>query len=380
MTYNQGGWQPQPGQRQAWPQQPGGWPPPPGAGGWPQQQRPAAWPQQGPWQAPSTPYPPPATPYGPAYGTPTAPPPKRRSPLGVVLLAVVGVIVLLGIGVAFLGQSTPGVASGPAYQNESYTPPPADLNPPALPVPNTVSEAQQLLTNNALYGQSVPRPIRCDVPDINLTTADNATLKKHMEDVMACLMREWVVPVEAAGYQMPRPSVTVYETPITTKCGKLPMPNAVYCGADQQVYYAKNLPTVVPAAIRNSRFVVESIMAHEFGHAIQARTAILVSAMYFEKNASSDAAANEMSRRIELQADCFAGLFLGSVSQSAGMDQQELNNVLALFEAIGDDKLSGKADGNHGSAASRRYWGEMGLASTKVGACNTFSAEPSVVR
>ncbi len=379
VTYNQGGWQPQQGQRQSWPQQ-GGWPA--GGPGW-QQQRPQAWPQQpGGWPQPGAFPPPQGAPYGPPRSQPPPLPPtaRKRSPLAVILLAFAGVVVLLGVGVALLGRGGSSVAGGPAYQNESYTPPPADLNPPALPVPETVSQAKELLTNNKLYAQTAPRPIRCDVPEINLMTADNATLKKHMEDVMACLMREWIVPVEKAGYQLPRPSVTVYDTPITTKCGKLPMPNAVYCGADQQVYYAKNLPTVVPASIRNSRFVVETIMAHEFGHAIQARTAILISATYFEKNASSTAAANELSRRTELQADCFAGIFLGSVSQSAGMDQQELNNALALFEAIGDDKLSGKDEGGHGSSASRRYWGEMGLASTQIGACNTYVAEPSAVR
>ena len=75
-------------------------------------------------------------------------------------------------------------------------------------------------------------------------------------------------------------------------------------------------------------------------------------------------------------------MFLRAVAQSAGMSQQELTNVIALFEAIGDDRLSGKADidGGHGLAQSRRYWGEMGLASTEIRACNTYVADAGTVR
>jgi predicted metalloprotease len=311
-------------------------------------------------------------------------PPARKSRIGTVLLAVVGVVVLLGLGMALLGSlGAPGeTAGGISYENESYSPPPADLNPPALPIPDDEEAAKLVLTNNKLYGQKLPQPIRCDIPAIDLMNASNQALKTHMEDVVACLMRAWIVPMEAAGYQLPRPSVTVYETPITTKCGKLPLPNAVYCGADQQIYYSKNLPTIVPPELRNSRFVVESVVAHEFGHALQARTAILISSLYFEKNATSKQVANELSRRTELQADCFDGMFLRSVSQSAGMKQAELDAILQLFEVIGDDALSGKPniDGNHGLSASRRYWGEMGLASTAISACNTYTAAASTVR
>ena len=301
-----------------------------------------------------------------------------------MLLGIIGVVVLLGIGSVVLGALSPagGGASGPAYQNESYTPPPPDVNPPPLPVPDDEAAAKLAMTNNKLYDQKVPQPIRCDVPEIDVVNADNATLKRHMEDVVGCLMRTWIVPMEAAGFKMPRPSVTIYETPITTKCGKLPLPNAVYCGADQQVYYSKNLPTIVPTQLRGSRFVVESVVAHASGHASQARTAILISSLYFEKNAPSKAASNDLSRRTELQADCFDGMFLRAVAQSAGMSQQELTNVIALFEAIGDDRLSGKADidGGHGLAQSRRYWGEMGLASTAIRACNTYGADAGTVR
>lgn len=271
-------------------------------------------------------------------------------------------------------------ASG-SYQNDSYVPPAQDLNPPPLPEPETYDEATQLLQANPLYQQSVPRPVRCEMTEINVETASDAELQSHLNDMMACLMRVWEPPLKAAGFQAVRPSVTVYSRSVSTKCGKLPMNNAVYCGADQQVYYANDLWEVVPRSLRSSRFITESVVAHEFGHAVQARTAILISeAAWAEKSSKSKSL--EFSRRLEVQADCMAGMFLGSIAQSTQMNQAELDNVPKLFRSFGDDVATGRADyiGNHGSGANRSAWASKGLANTQVGTCNSFSAPSSTVR
>lgn len=275
-----------------------------------------------------------------------------------------------------------GGGAGGGYVNEDYQAPPPDMNPPALPKVTTVEQATDLLTNNPLYQQAVPGPTRCDIQVINLTTASDAQLTAHMNDLMVCLMRVWEGPVRDAGFQMPRPPVSVYSAPITTACGKTGTKNAFYCPADQRIYYARDLPTVIPPAIRDSRFVIEMVVAHEFGHAIQARTGILVSSNALGEMTGTKAGANLYSRRTEVQADCFAGLFLRSVSQSAGMTQAELANISALARSIGDDTLSGKPsiDGNHGLAQSRQYWTELGLASTHARVANTFTAPENLVR
>ncbi|GEM_PF-573379 len=278
-------------------------------------------------------------------------------------------------------SANPSATGSISYQNDAYVPPAADQNPPGLPEPETYTEATQLLTDNPLYAQSVPRPVRCEMRAINLEQASNAELEAHLNDMMACLMRVWAPPVEAAGFQAVRPSVTVYSSAISTKCGKLPMNNAVYCGSDQQVYYADDLYQVVPASLRSSRFITEAVVAHEFGHAVQARTAILISeAAWAEKSNKSKAL--EYSRRLEVQADCMAGMFLGSIAQSTQMTDAELANVPKLFRSFGDDVATGQADyvGNHGRGANRAAWATKGLANTSVGACNTFSAPSSSVR
>ena len=72
--------------------------------------------------------------------------------------------------------------------------------------------------------------------------------------------------MEAAGFQLPRPPATTYTKPIQTACGALDKVNASYCGADQRIYYSAELPNVFPPEVRNTPFLMEMIIAHEFGH------------------------------------------------------------------------------------------------------------------
>jgi len=58
-----------------------------------------------------------------------------------------------------------------AYQNDDYQVPPPDSNPPPIPLPQTYEEADQLITKNAFYRETVPTPVRCNSEPINVTTA-----------------------------------------------------------------------------------------------------------------------------------------------------------------------------------------------------------------
>jgi predicted metalloprotease len=316
------------------------------------------------------------------FGYPTGLLPRPRGGGGRVILAIVGVVIVLGLGIAVINALSGGTGSAGGYVNESYTPPAPDLNPPALPTVKTVAEATDTVTNDAIYGQTVPGPTLCQVNAINLTTASSPELETYMTKLVGCLMTVWNDPVTQAGYQLPRPPVIIFSSAITTGCGKLETQNAVYCGADQKIYYATDLPSILPPDLQNARFVVEMIIAHEFGHAIQARTGILISFNGLESTATTTSEKNDWSRRGEMQADCLSGLFIRSVSKSAGLTQQDLTNIAATARAVGDDTLSGQAniDGNHGLAADRQYWIQLGMASTKVSACNTFVAPADSVR
>jgi predicted metalloprotease len=314
--------------------------------------------------------------YAPAPPTPQ--PPRPRSPLRLVLLALAAVTVL-AMGGLILAVALSGT-SDVAYQNDDYKVPPPDTNPPPIPQAKTVGEAREVLTKNPIYAQTTPIPVRCNSQPINVGTADDDQLKGHFEGLMECLVRVWQPPVTGAGFQIVRPTVTIYGSSMTTKCGTSEV-NAFYCSADQQIYYSNQLHRFVDI-VAEEKWAADVVMAHEFGHALQGRTGILFSSHALGQMSGDEQINLEFSRRLETQADCFSGMFIRSVSQSLGVQQSDLQGIEETYVAVGDDTLSGKPDviGNHGRGESRRYWGLTGLGTSDVGQCNTFIARSDQVR
>lgn len=302
------------------------------------------------------------------------------------LLMAIGVIILGMVLFSLLSagsqlQDLPANAPVAEYQNEDYRVPPVDNNPPELPMPQTYGEATDWLLNNPIYGSEISVPVRCDATPIDLRNASRAELETHFNELTGCLMRVFAPALEDAGYQAVRPSVTIYSSEVQTRCGTMPRQNAAYCAADQQVYYAADLPDIVPTQLQDVNYVVESVIAHEFGHSIQARSGVLISEAAWEQN-SSEPVANELSRRLEVQADCWAGQFINSVGLSVGVDADGVQRLSQLFYSIGDDQMTGdpNVEGNHGHGDSRRNWFLDGTTSTQMGTCNAFAASEDRVR
>lgn len=268
------------------------------------------------------------------------------------------------------------------YQNEGYTPPAPDQNPPPVPGPRNLDAAGRLVAGNPVYSEQIPVPTNCAMPRLDTNSASAAQKQAHFNQLMGCLMTVFAVPVEGAGFQMPRPPVTVYSRPIKTACGDFSEVNAAYCSGDQRIYYANSLLGSFPPAVGSAEYAAEMILAHEFGHAVQARTAILISEKYLEDAASSEAKAMEWSRRTEVQADCLAGQFVRSVAQSQQLDGADQAALTEFTRNLGDDVLSGRRGyaGGHGTGAARSAWFTQGLGSDSIGVCNSFSAPSDQVR
>ena len=315
----------------------------------------------------------------PHYGAPPGMPgPRRRNPFRALLLAVMAVTLIAIAGFVVAGALAD--TSEVAYQNDDYSVPPPDKNPPPIPIPDTYEQAESIVTNSPFYRQTVPVPVRCDTQPINVETASDAQLKSHFEGMMECLVRVWQPPVEQAGLIIVRPTVTIYGDKMTTKCGTSGV-NAFYCAADQQVYYSNRLPDAV-AIVKRDKWAADVVIAHEFGHALQGRTGILVSAKALGQNTGNEAEDLRYTRRLETQADCFSGMFLRSTAQSLGIKQTDVEGIENTYRAIGDDTLSGDPSvvGNHGLSRSRLFWGQTGIGNSAVGKCNTFIAPASQVR
>ena len=315
-------------------------------------------------------FPAPSQPFGPG-------PARRRSPARVLLLAVIAMALLAIAGLVLASRF-----AGPtevAYANDDYQVPPPEANPPPIPIPETTNQLTEWMEANPVYGQAMPAPVRCNSQTIDVQTATATELKDHFDGLMECLVRAWQPPVTNAGFLITRPTITIYGDSITTKCGDSGI-NAFYCSGDQQLYYSTQLPVAFPQL--KGRWAADVVMAHEYGHLIQGRTGLFAAGIIASQQAGSTEAGLIFRRRLETQADCLSATFLRSVSVSLNIQQQDIDEILSSYSAVGDDVLTGKPDinGDHGLARSRHYWGNVGLASGEIGRCNTFTADDTLVR
>ncbi|WP_374544905.1 neutral zinc metallopeptidase [Rhodoblastus sp.] len=155
-----------------------------------------------------------------------------------------------------------------------------------------------------------------------------------------------------------------------------------YCPLDGKIY----LDTSFFRDMKNKfggggDFAYAYVISHEMGHHIQDLLGILPKAQAAQQNASSQAKANAISVRIELQADCFAGVWAANANQKwQVIEPGDVEKAIATAQAIGDDRLQQASRGRivpdsftHGSSAQRVQWLETGLKSGKVSDCNTFA-------
>lgn len=272
------------------------------------------------------------------------------------------------------------------YKNESYTVPSAESDAPSIPVPEYESEIATWLENNTLYDQQLASPVRCDLDPVPAGLDDDA-LQSRMREYVKCLTRVWGPALEAAGHIAYQPTLYVYPAggEVTTSCGTQESLNAFYCGADQNLYLAADVLRILPSAEAAAPQAYDLIIAHEYGHAMQGRSGVFAASFYASEDAGSDSMAMEVSRRVELQADCFAGAVINSVSQSMGLGDTEREAVARISYEIGDDRLAARFDqeleeGDHGVGENRQLWATRGLAGGPLSTCNAFTAPGDEVR
>jgi predicted metalloprotease len=160
-----------------------------------------------------------------------------------------------------------------------------------------------------------------------------------------------------------------------------------YCPTDKKVYLDtaffaemrsrfKACPTTEGACAFSQAYVI----AHEVGHHVQDLLGILPKVHEKQEQASSQAEANKWSVALELQADCFAGIWANHTDQRFHFIQQgDVEAALQTASAIGDDRLQQQTRGRvvpdsftHGTSAQRQRWFTTGLQSGQITACNTF--------
>ena len=127
-------------------------------------------------------------------------------------------------------------------------------------------------------------------------------------------------------------------------------------------------------------FAEAYVVAHEVGHHVQNQLGILPKAHEAQQEAGSKAAANRIQVRVELQADCFGGIWANKSNNRRNfIDPGDVDQALQTASAIGDDRLQKQATGRvtpdsftHGSSEQRKRWFLTGFEKGSIAACNTF--------
>ena len=169
---------------------------------------------------------------------------------------------------------------------------------------------------------------------------------------------------------------------VTTKNGTAVWPGPFYCPADRKVYLDLGFFRVMREQLgAGGEFAQAYVIAHEVGHHVQNLTGTAQKVQQAQQRARSKAEANEYSVRLELQADCYAGVWARDAAPRLNITQQDIDEGMRAASAIGDDTLQRAAQGRvvpdaftHGTSEQRSRWLRTGMNSGDPNACDTFNA------
>lgn len=229
-----------------------------------------------------------------------------------------------------------------------------------------------------LDGGSVPQ---MQQPSQSHGVPSNDVQARHVAEVLGSTEEVWGAQFKAAGSQYRAPKLVLFRNSYPTACGQgQAAMGPFYCPADQKVYidlaFYETLKNRLGAP---GEFAQAYVIAHEVGHHVQHLLGIS-SKVDAQRGRISEAQQNALSVRLELQADCLAGVWGYHVKSQFQITQQDVQDAMNAAAKIGDDTLQRQATGTirpesftHGSSAQRVRWFNTGLQSGSIQRCDTFN-------
>jgi predicted metalloprotease len=204
-----------------------------------------------------------------------------------------------------------------------------------------------------------------------------STVLADTEDVWGALL------AKQGGYRAPK--LTLFTGAVQTACGQgQAAMGPFYCPADQKVYIDLGFFETMQRRLgAPGDFAQAYVISHEVGHHIQNLMG-LTGKVEDARRRASPAQGNAMSVRLELQADCFAGVWTHHSQKGKGwLEQGDLEEAMNAAAAVGDDTLQRRSQGavvpesfTHGTSAQRKSWFQRGQASGRPSDCDTFQERP----
>ncbi len=215
-------------------------------------------------------------------------------------------------------------------------------------------------------------------PETEQQVAFTQTVLADTEDVWGELFRE-----SGATYRDPK--LVLFSGRNQSACGVADRAaGPFYCPLDEKIYldlsFFRDLETKMQAP---GDFAKAYVVAHEVGHHVQKQLGVLDKVHGLQQRVSKTQA-NQLSVQLELQADCFAGVWANRSQDRQNnilLEQGDLEEGLRAASSVGDDRLQMQAQGyvvpdsfNHGSSEQRMRWFRQGVKTGDPGQCDTFSA------
>ena len=206
---------------------------------------------------------------------------------------------------------------------------------------------------------------------------------RFVSTVLASTEDIWQETFQASGRDYRKPVLVLYRGSTRSACGTgQAAMGPFYCPGDEKVYLDLGFFETMRRQLgAPGDFAQAYVVAHEVGHHVQHLLGITdrVDAL---RGRQSEAQANAMSVRLELQADCFAGVWAGRSQQAKDwLEQGDLEVAMTAAAQLGDATLQQNAGGavrpesfTHGSSAQRMRWFQRGFQSGQVSQCDTFQA------
>ena len=249
--------------------------------------------------------------------------------------------------------------------------------------PSVLLNGAQILTG----GESTSKQTS-QAPPVTAGTPSDPT-GKFVALVLGSTEDVWTEIFAASGRTYHPPKLRLFSGSEPTPCAFAQSAmGPFYCPRDQRIYldtsFFEDMQRKFGACSNSNacKFSEAYVIAHEVGHHVQDELGILPRVMQAQQASSSKVEANQLQVRVELQADCLAGIWANRAQQKYKfLDPGDVDQALQTASAIGDDRLQKETQGyvvpdafTHGTSEQRKRWFMNGFNSSQISACNTLSA------
>jgi len=230
-----------------------------------------------------------------------------------------------------------------------------------------------------LFGGGMLQQTSSRIESQALEPADDKRIQ-FIASVLAQTEDVWNEIFKARREQYIAPDLVLFRTAVRSACGAATAAiGPFYCASDRKIYLDETFFDQLASQFGSpGEFAQAYVIAHEVGHHIQNITGTFAP-LDRQRRIADEKTANVLTVRLELQADCFAGVWAHYAGRQGIVEAGDIDSALNAAHEIGDDVLQNKSQGyvvpdsfTHGTAAQRMYWFKHGFKTGTVTSCNTM--------